>query len=130
MSAIARPLKHSVPTEGPLADDDEWGGHLVQNLIGGMQREEGNLRRQSEGVAGIVRDSMRFDTSFRLQAQPVPAAAFAGGGGYGSGDVVAELQATRRALMNMGFYADGERIGDMVDRGLGRRRNSKERRTV
>ena len=129
-NAISRPLKHSVPTEGPLADDDKWGGHLVQNLIGGMQREEGNLRRQAEGVAGIVRDSMRFDTSFRLQAQPVPVAAFAGGGGYGSGDVVAELQATRRALMNMGFYADGERIGDMVDRGLGRRRNSKERRTV
>lgn len=128
-NAIARPLKHSVPTEGPLADDDKWGGHLVQNLIGGMQREEGNLRRQAEGVAGIVRDSMRFDTSFRLQTQAMPAAAFAGGG-YDSSDVVAELRATRRALMNMGFYADGKRIGDMVDHDLGRRRAGKERRTV
>ena len=129
VSAIARPLKHSVPTEGPLADDDEWGGHLVQNLIGGMQREEGNLRRQAEGVAGIVRDSMRFDTSFRLQTQAMPAAAFAGGG-YDSSDVVAELRATRRALMNMGFYANGRRIGDMVDLDLGRRREAQERRNL
>lgn len=126
-SAAAAPLKHSVPAVGPLSDDDVWGLHMAENLIRGMQRGEDPLRAQSDRMAEIVRDNMRFDAE--TMRADVRGTAFSGRGGEESA-VVAELQATRRALMNMGFYADGERIGDIVDRGLGRRRNSRERRMV
>lgn len=62
--AISSVLRHSVPEEGPLSDDDIWGVHLVQNIARGMESQKSSLRRQAESVAGIVRDSMRFDAEF------------------------------------------------------------------
>jgi TP901 family phage tail tape measure protein len=48
---IAGPLEHSVPKEGPLSTDDEWGGHLVQNIIDGMHKSLPALKRESLEVA-------------------------------------------------------------------------------
>jgi hypothetical protein len=33
---IASLLGHSKPKTGPLRDDDQWGVHMVQNIVGGM----------------------------------------------------------------------------------------------
>ena len=33
---INNKLKHSVPKEGPLSTEPEWGGHLIDNLVKGM----------------------------------------------------------------------------------------------
>lgn len=33
---INRKMKHSVPKEGPLSTELEWGGHMIDNLVKGM----------------------------------------------------------------------------------------------
>lgn len=57
-SIIKLPLGHSVPEEGPLSDDDQWGAHLIENLIGGMDSRLPELARTVNRVAGTVRGSL------------------------------------------------------------------------
>ena len=57
---------HSVPKEGPLHDDDKWGGHLVDNLINGMRSKEGELYRQAEKMARTIEEG--FDPTLTVDA--------------------------------------------------------------
>lgn len=72
--AVSRYLHHSTPEVGPLSDDDEWGGHLVDNLTGGMRSREGALARQASRLATLVADnydpqlSTRFDANLNYAA--------------------------------------------------------------
>jgi len=59
-------LHHSVPDKGPLADDDKWGGDLVQNIIDGMRDREHDLARQAEKMARIMEDG--FDPTLTVDA--------------------------------------------------------------
>ena len=43
-AAAAAPLAHSTPKEGPLMHDDEWGFHMMDNFIAGIQGSEDRLR--------------------------------------------------------------------------------------
>lgn len=52
---IGSVLHHSVPEEGPLRDDDQWGGHLVDNLVVGMQGRIPNLASAANQVASAIR---------------------------------------------------------------------------
>jgi hypothetical protein len=51
-------LGHSVPKEGPLHNagkgEVEWGEHLIQNLIQGMENEEAALRAKAASLGDIV----------------------------------------------------------------------------
>lgn len=123
-SAIAGILHHTVPDEGPLADDDEWGGHLVQNLTKGMAAEESNLRRQSNRVAGIVRDSMDFDAGapgFGLQARSYPA---------DNSAFLTEIRNLGAAIRSMGVYLDSGVLIGTVNQGLGREKADQDRRAL
>lgn len=55
-NSIFSVLHHSVPEEGPLSDDDKWGGDLVQNIIDGMREREHDLSRQAEKMARVLED--------------------------------------------------------------------------
>lgn len=55
-SAAYMYLHHSVPDKGPLADDDKWGGDLIQNIIDGMRERERDLARQAEKMARAMED--------------------------------------------------------------------------
>lgn len=44
-------LHHSTPDKGPLADDDKWGGELVENFASGMLGALPALSRAAAGVA-------------------------------------------------------------------------------
>lgn len=63
---VAAYIQHSVPKKGPLHDDDKWGGHLVQNLIDGMQDKEHNLFKQAKRMADIVEEG--FDPTLTVDA--------------------------------------------------------------
>ena len=65
-SAVAGFIHFSVPDKGPLRDEDEWGGHLVQNLIDGMRSKEGELVRQVENMARAVEEG--FDPTLTVDA--------------------------------------------------------------
>lgn len=65
-SAAYSYLHHSVPDKGPLADDDKWGGDLIQNLIDGMRDREHDLARQAEKMARIMEDG--FDPTLTVDA--------------------------------------------------------------
>ena len=59
---------------GPLKDTDEWGGHLVDNITGGMKKREYALATQSLKMAKIIDASFKgemsnldFATSFSVQ---------------------------------------------------------------
>lgn len=125
-AAAARPLRHSVPVEGPLSDDDLWGGHMIQNIIGSMEREAPNLRSTADRMAGIVRDGMQFDNGV-LRADVRGTGTQAGGGNE---QVIAELRQLQQAIRGMGVYLDSGRLIGAVDGGIGRVRVSKERRSV
>ena len=60
--AVARVLGHSVPKEGPLSNhgrgEAEWGAHLVQNFVAGMESEESALRAKVEMIPNAVRDAV------------------------------------------------------------------------
>jgi hypothetical protein len=53
-SKVAATLQHSVPKEGPLANDDEWGGHLVENFANGMLGHLGLVEHAGNALAGTV----------------------------------------------------------------------------
>lgn len=42
-AAIANILGHTKPKEGPLRNDDLWGKHMVENIVGGMKAETPSL---------------------------------------------------------------------------------------
>ncbi len=44
-------LGHSKPTTGPLKDDDMWGKHFVENLVGGMKAGEPLLTAATNQIA-------------------------------------------------------------------------------
>ena len=52
-AAAAGPLQHSVPKEGPLAHDDEWGYHMMDNFIAGIRGSEDNLRNTLHSALDI-----------------------------------------------------------------------------
>lgn len=51
---ISALLGHSKPKEGPLQDDDLWGEHMMQNIVGGMQRSMPALT----GMTGTIAAQM------------------------------------------------------------------------
>jgi hypothetical protein len=53
-STIANLLGHSKPKEGPLKDDDLWGKHMVQNIVGGMIAEFPALSAVTNKIAGVM----------------------------------------------------------------------------
>lgn len=53
-AAIANLLAHSKPKEGPLKDDDQWGKHMVQNIVGGMIAETPSLVAVTNQMAGVL----------------------------------------------------------------------------
>lgn len=59
-------LGHSVPDEGPLRNDDEWGADFVMNLVNGMHDKESDLYKQVKRMAEIVEDG--FDPEMSLDA--------------------------------------------------------------
>ena len=60
--AVAAVLKHSVPKEGPLSNhgrgEAEWGAHLVQNFVSGMESEESALRAKVDMIPNAVKDAV------------------------------------------------------------------------
>lgn len=63
-NAVADYLHFSVPEKGPLADEDKWGGDMVDNLINGMISRERKLEKQTERMASIVEDG--FDPQLAI----------------------------------------------------------------
>ena len=63
---LARIWEHTTPKEGPLKDDDEWGGHLMDNIINGMLSREGELIRQTERIASAMESA--FDPTLTVDA--------------------------------------------------------------
>lgn len=123
-STISGWLHHTVPDYGPLADDDQWGAHLVQNLIGGMEAEAPNLRDASGRMAGIVRDSMRFDAQASFTARTD------GSGQTGDAAMLAELRALREDIRNLRLSVGLDDLSVAVDRRLGQSRASTVRRAL
>lgn len=124
-AAAAVPLKHTVPKDGPLSDDDQWGAHLVQNLISGMERESPNLRRSSDRLAGIVSGSMGFDARATRSVQQ----AYGSGSGGESG-LSGEIRRLSAAIRSMGIYLDSGLLVGTVNQGLGQTKVDQERRTI
>jgi hypothetical protein len=50
-NTISSQLHHTKPERGPLADDDVWGVHFVENLTKGMESKIPELSRAVAGIA-------------------------------------------------------------------------------
>lgn len=61
-NAVAEQLEHSVPKKGVLSNhgrgEAEWGRHLVQNFVSGMESEEDALREKVAMIPEAVRDAV------------------------------------------------------------------------
>ncbi len=101
-SAVAGFLKHSVPAEGPLSDDDVWGAHLGQNLADGMMAEVPSVAMAARSLARAavvdLRDPSVPSVALPSYARPSPAAA-AGG----------------QPTVTYNVYFDGVRVNDRSD---------------
>jgi uncharacterized protein YoxC len=73
-AAIANLLGHSKPKEGPLRDDDLWGKHMVQNIVGGMWAEFPNLSAVTNKIAGTM-SSIQVSPFSQSSSAPVIVAA-------------------------------------------------------
>ena len=70
---IAGPLEHSVPKYGPLADDDVWGEHFINNIANAMDKKLPALRAKAMEVAEAMKveqqaaynNGVTFETSAR-----------------------------------------------------------------
>lgn len=51
---IAAMLGHSKPTMGPLMDDDTWGKHFVENIVGGMKDGMPGLTSMTNTLASTL----------------------------------------------------------------------------
>jgi TP901 family phage tail tape measure protein len=69
---IAGPLEHNSPAkEGPLKDDDKWGGRFVQNIVDGMHGGIPKIRQEALAVAramqvaqsGFASNGVTFESS-------------------------------------------------------------------
>lgn len=65
---VASYLHFSVPEKGPLADEDKWGGDMIQNLIDGMRTKQGALveqvRRMSDAMEQAFDPTLTVDAAF------------------------------------------------------------------
>lgn len=46
--------KHSVPKKGPMKDDDQWGLHFMQNIVGGIHRGMPELAKATSTIASTI----------------------------------------------------------------------------
>lgn len=101
-SAVAGFLKHSVPAEGPLSDDDVWGAHLGQNLASGMMGEVPSVAMAARSLARAAVVDLR-DPSVPSVALPSYSRAGAASAGGQSQSVTYNV------------YFDGVRVNDRSD---------------
>lgn len=114
--AASRFLKHSVPEAGPLSDDDLWGAHLVQNIIGGMRAELPELSRMADTVAQTLSGGVSgaLDPALDLAPTYAPAGALAGSQSvsvYLSGIEINSTPAIRAVVEDL--MAEVTRVRDM-----------------
>lgn len=114
--AASRFLKHSVPEAGPLSDDDLWGSHLVQNIIGGMRAELPELSRMADTVAQTLSGGVSgaLDPTLDLAPTYAPAGALAGSQSvsvYLSGIEINSTPAIRAVVEDL--MAEVTRVRDM-----------------
>lgn len=48
-------LGHSTPDEGPLKNDDEWMGHMMQNFISGIDKKVPALGQSAEAASNAIK---------------------------------------------------------------------------
>jgi TP901 family phage tail tape measure protein len=53
-ASIQALLGHSTPRIGPLKDDDQWGKHFVQNIVGGIEDGMPGLSSATKNVAATL----------------------------------------------------------------------------
>jgi TP901 family phage tail tape measure protein len=70
---IAALLGHSKPTMGPLMDDDKWGEHFVQNIVGGMHAGMPELNKATNAIAGSIASGLGGSLSGGSIALKLPA---------------------------------------------------------
>lgn len=58
MAGILSIFKHSVPTTGPFAHDDQWMYHFVENLVTGLKAGQPMLTQASEDTAMHIVDAI------------------------------------------------------------------------
>lgn len=92
-STLAGKLKHSVPKEGPLHDDDVWGLHLGQNFASGIYDALPEIERASLAMAEAVQ-------------QPTVEL------GYDEGSFYTGIADSVMANQNVNIYFNGNRIND------------------
>lgn len=57
--SVASLLGHSTPSSGPLANDNLWGQHFVENLTSGMQRGLPSLTNTTNAIASTIAGSIK-----------------------------------------------------------------------
>ena len=58
--AMHNPLGHSVPKIGPMKDDDKWGLHFMENLVGGMHKGMPHLIATVNTVASTLTGGIKI----------------------------------------------------------------------
>lgn len=58
LAGVLSIFKHSVPTSGPFAHDDEWMYHFVENLVTGLKNGQPMLEQASEDTAMHIVDAI------------------------------------------------------------------------
>ena len=115
-AAASGPLKHSVPKEGPLMHDDEWGYHMMDNFIAGIRGSEDGVKQALNSALDVGGVSFRGDV----------------GGDGGLVQVTALLTTYLPQILERGIRLDdGTLIGRYAggfDTELGTRRNLSARR--
>lgn len=100
---------------------DEVGVFLAQGIGVGFEKEMDSVNRMMEDA---MLDGMQLD----VRAATITPAQTQADTRSNNSAVIAELRELRSAIMSMGFYLDGKRVGSIVDQALGREREAKVRR--
>lgn len=95
-STIWAYLHQTTAEKGPLKDTDKWGGHLVQNIVSGMQGMQNTAGLAAAGVAKTISDGLDFSSA------------------YGSNGVSVESSASRLIKVQVEITSPDGSVGKMT----------------
>jgi hypothetical protein len=116
LTMLKKHMGFSVPEEGPLKDQDKWGGHFVQNWINSVDKEFPALRRSVDSITENIQYAMPTSN----------------GGSYANNSYsTAYGPSYGNSTSNLSIYAAGEvqiqRMIDQATKGNDARYNSNTR---
>lgn len=113
-AAMAGPVEHSTPKEGPLQHDDVWGLHFAQNLASGIRKGTPLVRRAALDTAQTIADYIDHYSDESPEKGPLSPGARTFGANLAKG-LRDGMEEGRRLYTEPAALATAQTIADYID---------------